>query len=75
MGAAVLALYAIGDLDSLAEIRSWVRITHRHKPDLKNSEVYLQLYYMYERLYTKLKDEFDIMAEFQRSGGFGTTLD
>ncbi|RUT28131.1 gluconokinase [Paenibacillus zeisoli] len=75
MGAAVLALYAIGDIDSLAEIRSWVRITHRHKPDLKNSEVYLQLYYMYERLYEKLKDEFDIMAEFQRSGGFGTTLE
>ncbi|WP_068622386.1 gluconokinase [Paenibacillus tuaregi] len=75
MGAAVLALYAIGDMDSLAESRSWVRISHRHEPDLKNSEVYLQLYYMYERLYSKLKDEFDIMAEFQRSGGFGTERD
>lgn len=75
MGAAVLALYAIGDMDSLAEVRSWVRISHRHEPDLKNSEVYLQLYYMYERLYEKLKDEYEIMAEFQRSGGFGTSPD
>ncbi|WP_209862683.1 gluconokinase [Paenibacillus shirakamiensis] len=74
LGAAVMALYAIGDLDSLDEVKSWVRITHRHKPNLKNSEVYLQLYDMYERIYSKLKDEFDIMAEFQRSGDFTPSI-
>lgn len=72
LGAAAVALYAIHDLSSLDDVKSWVRLSGKHEPDIKNSEVYLQLYDMYERLYEKLKPEFDQMAEFQRTGNFGT---
>jgi gluconokinase len=69
-GAAVLALYAIGQVDSLERIKEWIHITHRHEPNLRNTEIYMELYYMYERLYRKLESEFDIIAEFQRNGSF-----
>jgi gluconokinase len=70
LGAATLALYAVGAIDRLEQIKDWITVSHRHEPNLQNTEVYLQLYYMYERLYEKLKDEFDIIANFQRKGSF-----
>lgn len=70
LGAAVLALYATGHIKSFDEVKSWVHITHRHKPNCENSEVYLELYDMYERLYDKLEPEFSMISEFQRSGKF-----
>ncbi|WP_159081819.1 gluconokinase [Paenibacillus sp. CAA11] len=70
LGAAALAMYAIHELSSFEEVKSWVRITHRHEPNLKSSEVYLQLFDMYERIYNKLESDFELMAEFQRSGDF-----
>jgi gluconokinase len=70
LGAAVLALYALGEIDSLERIKDWITISHRHEPDLQVTETYLELFYMYERVYHKLKDEFDILAEFQRKGSF-----
>ncbi|ARU61729.1 gluconokinase [Tumebacillus avium] len=70
LGAAVTALFAIGEIDSLNDVKEWIQIRHRHEPNLKNTETYLQLFYIYERVYQKLKDEFDIIAEFQRSGTF-----
>lgn len=70
LGAAVLAMYAIGEIDSLERVKDWIKITHRHEPNLQHTETYLQMFYMYERVYQKLKDEFDIIAEFQRNGSF-----
>ncbi|SEN69932.1 gluconokinase [Lihuaxuella thermophila] len=69
-GAAFLARYAMGEVDSLKTIKDWIQITHRHQPDLHNTQTYLQLYYMYERVYRKLEDEFHILAQFQRNGSF-----
>ncbi|OYD08124.1 gluconokinase [Paludifilum halophilum] len=70
LGAAVLALYGLGAIDDLSEVKEWIRIQHRHQPNLSDTETYLNLYYMYERLYRKLKDEFDVIAHFQRTGHF-----
>ncbi|HEU4963026.1 MAG TPA: gluconokinase [Bacilli bacterium] len=70
LGAAALALYAIGEMDDLSDIQAWIHIEHRHQPNLQNTEVYLELFYLYERVYRKLTDEFDIIAEFQRKGEF-----
>lgn len=70
LGAAVLALYAVGEIDSLERIKGWVKITHRHEPNLANSETYQQLFYMYKRIYHKLEDEFEMIAEFQKKGSF-----
>lgn len=70
LGAAVLALYAVGDIDSLEQVKDWLKITHRHAPNLANSETYQQLFRMYERIYHKLEDEFEMIAEFQKKGSF-----
>lgn len=66
LGAAVLALHAVGEMPDLHTIKEWIEIRHRHQPDSQNTETYLQLFYLYERIYRRLTDEFDIIAEFQR---------
>ncbi|WP_028401142.1 gluconokinase [Ectobacillus panaciterrae] len=66
LGAAAVALYAIGEIDSLERIKDWIEIKHHHVPNKENTSVYLELFYMYERLYNCLKDEFDAIAAFQR---------
>ncbi|MDM5188497.1 gluconokinase [Bacillus sp. DX4.1] len=66
LGAAVLALYATGKIDSLEEVKEWIEIVHHHVPNKENTALYLEMFYMYERLYTRLKDEFDVIADFQR---------
>jgi gluconokinase len=70
LGAATLALYALGEIENLEQIKDWISIKHRHQPNLQHTETYLQLYYIYERVYRKLTDEFDCIAEFQRNGHF-----
>jgi gluconokinase len=68
LGAAVLALYALGEIPSLETVKQWIRITSHHTPNEKHTSLYLELFYMYERLYHRLKDEFDVIASFQRKG-------
>ncbi|MEW9673232.1 gluconokinase [Ammoniphilus sp. 3BR4] len=65
LGAAALALYAIGEIDDLEQIKDWITISHCQQPNLQNTETYLELYNMYDRLYHKLKGEFDIISELQ----------
>ncbi|MGP3608635.1 gluconokinase [Anoxybacteroides rupiense] len=65
LGAAVMALYALGDLSSLEEVKQWVHIQATHVPNEKNTAVYLELFDLYERLYQRLKDEFDALSAFQ----------
>jgi gluconokinase len=67
LGAAVLAMYAIGEIDSLEAVKDWIEIIHCHVPNKENTALYLELFYMYERLYERLKDEFDVIASFQRN--------
>ncbi|WP_027409680.1 gluconokinase [Anoxybacteroides tepidamans] len=66
LGAAVLALYALGELPSFETVKQWIQIKSRHIPNENHTSLYLELFYMYERLYHRLKDEFDVMASFQR---------
>lgn len=70
LGAAVLALYATGQIESLEYVKDWIQISHRHEPNMNNNGVYMELFYMYERLYRNLEPEFDIISEFQRKGRF-----
>lgn len=65
LGAAVLALHSLGEMERIEDVQDWIRISHRHEPNVKNSETYIELFYLYERLYDKLKDEFDVISEFQ----------
>lgn len=66
LGAAVLALYGLGEISSLDMVKSWIRISSRHIPNKENTLVYSELFDMYVRLYERLKDEFAVIASFQR---------
>ncbi|MGE6630575.1 gluconokinase [Bacillus sp. NPDC077027] len=65
LGAAVLALHSLGEIEQIEEVQNWIRISARHEPNVKNNETYIELFYLYERLYDKLKDEFDVISAFQ----------
>ena len=54
-----VALYAVGKIDSLEEVKDWIDIVHHHVPNKENTAIYLEMFYMYERLYNRLKEEFD----------------
>uniref|UniRef100_C5DAH9 Xylulose kinase n=1 Tax=Geobacillus sp. (strain WCH70) TaxID=471223 RepID=C5DAH9_GEOSW len=69
LGAAALALYALGDIPSLDTVKTWIHITARHEPNTENTLIYSELFDMYTRLYERLKDEFDVIASFQRGNG------
>jgi gluconokinase len=69
LGAAALALYAIGDMESLDTMKKWIHIISRHEPNTENTLIYSELFDMYTRLYERLKDEFDVIASFQRRNG------
>lgn len=57
-GAAVLAMYALKEIDQLEKVRSMIRIRDRHVPNLKFSEQYHKLFERYQRLYYQLEPEF-----------------
>ncbi|BAU10138.1 gluconokinase [Leptolyngbya sp. NIES-3755] len=57
-GAAVLAMYAVQEIDQLEQVRSMIRIRDRHSPNLERSEQYHQLFDRYQRLYYQLEPEF-----------------
>jgi gluconokinase len=67
LGAAALALYRMGEIRDLVEVKKWVSIIGEHQPNAKNHEVYQSLFSLYDRLAHKLIDEFHEIAEFQRS--------
>ena len=55
-------MYAVGKIDSLEEVKDWIDIVHHHVPNKENTAIYLEMFYMYERLYNRLKEEFDCIA-------------
>ncbi|MEC3079149.1 gluconate kinase, partial [Bacillus tropicus] len=66
LGADAVALYDVGQFDYLYEVKDWIDIVHHHVPNKENTAIYLEMFYMYERLYNRLKEEFDCIAAFQR---------
>lgn len=65
-GAAVLAMYAVGAIADLADVQKLIRISYRHQPDLKLSNIYQELFSIYERIYQHTAAEFDSIADYQR---------
>jgi gluconokinase len=66
LGAAILALYALGDVDSIDVVAKMVGATNRHMPIPENVAVYAQLMPIYLSIAAKLTDEYARIAEFQR---------
>jgi gluconokinase len=66
LGAAIIAMYALGKVDTIGVVAGMVGATHRHLPIAENVAVYAQLTPIYLSLATKLTDEYARIAEFQR---------
>lgn len=66
LGAAVLGLYSMGEIDSLQEVSRMVGASHCHVPVKRNVEVYRELVPIYVRLSRLLTEEYANIADFQR---------
>ena len=66
LGAVVLGMKAIGLIENIEEVEKLVPISQTFMPDVKNHEVYMKTFEIYERLYTKLKDEFVSIGLLQK---------
>ncbi|MEJ2803897.1 gluconokinase [Comamonadaceae bacterium PP-2] len=69
LGAAVLALYALGHVESLDVVADMVGATHRHSPDPESAALYDQLKPVFLSLPHKLQDEYRTLAAFQQRVG------
>ncbi|MFO1153692.1 MAG: gluconokinase [Rhodospirillales bacterium] len=66
LGAAIIALYALGIVDSISVVEKMVGATHRHLPIPENVAVYAELMPIYLSVAGKLTDEYARIARFQR---------
>lgn len=66
LGAAVVALYSLGDVDTLDVVGNWVGATHRHVPIAENVAIYAELTPIYLSIPAKLADEYARLTAFQR---------
>ena len=66
LGAAVLALYALGEVDTLNVVADMVGATNRHLPIPRNVAVYAQLTPIYRSIPAKLGEEYTRLAAFQQ---------
>jgi gluconokinase len=65
-GAAVLAMYAVGAIQDLAEVRQLIYIGDRHQPSPQLISIYRELFDIYQRIYNNVTDEFTQLANYQR---------
>jgi gluconokinase len=66
IGAAMLAMLAIGKVNSLEEAVRVISIKQHIEPNPQHHEVYQELHGIYERIYTKLEEEFKLISEYQK---------
>ncbi|TYR79472.1 gluconokinase [Priestia megaterium] len=66
LGAVIIGLYSLGEIDSLNVVSNMVGATHHHQPNKENIEVYKELTAIYIRLSRVLKEEYESIATFQK---------
>jgi len=66
-GAAVLGMYALGIIKDLKEVEKFITIKESYYPNEDNREIYQRLFAIYERVYWNLQNEFEEIAEIQRT--------
>lgn len=66
-GAAVLAMLAVGAIDRLEDVQKFVQIQASYQPDRSKSEVYQQIYPLFDRLYRDNLETFAQLAHLSRS--------
>jgi gluconokinase len=68
-GAAMLGLYALGEMKSLDEVAALIGATHRHVPEAKAAAVYARLAPIFVSLPRQLEAQYRDIAAFQRDAG------
>ncbi|WP_426451332.1 gluconokinase [Paenibacillus sp. S-38] len=66
LGAAVLGMYGLGEIDSLEAVSGMVGGSHRHTPNPEHVPAYQELSRIYVRLSRLLKEEYGHIAAFQK---------
>jgi gluconokinase len=66
LGAVILGLYSLGEVDSLNVVSDMVGATNHHYPIKENSEVYKELTAIYIRLARLFKEEYESITAFQK---------
>jgi len=65
LGAVFLAMYALGHIRDLKDVRKYVPIKGRHIPNMKNHECYLRLFDIYQAVYQGVAGQFSEICEIQ----------
>ncbi len=65
-GAAMLGLFAIGEMQSLDEVAALIGATHKHVPDPSAAAVYARLAPIFAALPHQLEAQYSAIAAFQR---------
>lgn len=66
LGAAILGMYSLGEVNSLNVVSEMVGATHYHKPKQENVAVYDELTPIFIRLPRLLENEYKNIADFQK---------
>jgi len=67
IGAARLALFALGRIDSLSVFAEGQRVTDRSEPDPMRAAAYDRLYPAFRALYGRVRDSFGDLADYRRT--------
>jgi gluconokinase len=67
LGAAIMGLYALGEVDSIDVVAGMVGATHRHQPIPENAAIYRRLAPIFRSVPTKLAHEYTQLAAFQET--------
>ena len=66
LGAAILGLYSLGEIDSLSIVSEMVGATYHHTPISENVSIYEDLTPIYIRLSRILQEEYESITAFQK---------
>lgn len=67
LGAALMAMWGLGYVESFTDVNKMVRIEREFIPDKSNEIVYRQLYALYQQIYQALEQQFKAISDFQKS--------
>lgn len=66
LGAAVLAMVALGLADSIDVVHTMIRTRERRQPSMANHAVYSELFNIYQKVYDGTVAQMAVIAEYQR---------
>ena len=66
LGACVLGMKALGEIDDFSIIEQMVGTTHEHQPDPNTVDIYQQLVKIFIKISRSLTESYSEIADFQR---------